>query len=64
MAMMEAAVIRKLAFFGAALALVLSVTDCAAGSASGPSAPGPLASHGVDYIPTFDAPYSGGGGRG
>jgi hypothetical protein len=58
MAMIEAAVARKLALFAAALALVLSVTGCAPGSAS---APGSITSHGVDYIPTFDAPYSGGG---
>jgi hypothetical protein len=59
MAMIEAAVARKLALFAAALALVLSVTACTAGTA-GP-APGSLASHGTDYIPTFDTPYSGGG---
>ena len=49
-AMIEAAVARKLALFAAALALALSVTGCAAGSA-----PGPITSHGVDYC-TFDPP--------
>jgi hypothetical protein len=57
MAMIEAAVARKLALSAAALALVLSVTGCAAGG----SATGPITSHGVDYIPAFDAPYSGSG---
>ena len=56
MAMIEAAVARKLALYAAALALALSATGCAAGSA-----PGPITSHGVDYIPAFDAPYSGNG---
>jgi hypothetical protein len=56
MAMIEAAVARKLALFAAVLALVLSVTGCATGSATGP-----ITSHGVDYIPAFDAPYSGTG---
>jgi hypothetical protein len=55
-AMIEAAVARKLALYAAALALTLSVTGCAAGSA-----PGQITSHGVDYIPAFDAPYSGNG---
>ena len=54
--MIEAAAARKLALFAAALALALSVTGCAAGSA-----PGPITSHGVDYIPAFDSPYSGNG---
>jgi hypothetical protein len=62
MATMEAAIARKPAFFIAVLALVLSVTGCAAGSAPGPSAPLPTASHGVDYIPAFDVPHSGGRG--
>jgi hypothetical protein len=36
-----------------ALALSLAVVGCAAS--------GPLGSHGVDYIPAFDAPYQGSG---
>ena len=56
-AMIEAAAARKLALFAAALALVLSVTGCAPGSAS---APGSITSHGVDYIPAFDVAHSGG----
>ena len=59
MAMIEAAGDRKLVLLAAALALALSVTGCATGTAG--SAPGPLASHGVDYIPAFDTPYSGSG---
>ena len=55
-AMIGATVARKLALCAAALALVLSVTGCAAGSA-----PGSITSHGVDYIPAFDAPYVGSG---
>ena len=53
----EHAVACRLAFCTAALVLVLFVTGCAAGSAQ----QGFLASHGVDYIPAFDAPYSGNG---
>jgi hypothetical protein len=56
MAMIEAAVARRPALYAAALAVALSVTGCTAGSA-----PGPITSHGVDYIPAFDAPYSGSG---
>ena len=55
--MIEAAVARKLAFSTVALVLVLFATGCAAGSAQ----QGSLASHGVDYIPAFEAPYSGSG---
>jgi hypothetical protein len=58
-AMIEAAVARKQALIAAALALVLSATGCTAGTAG--SAPGSLASHGVDYIPAFYTPYSGKG---
>jgi hypothetical protein len=56
MAMIEAAVARKLALIAAALALALPVTGCATGSAQGS-----ITSHGVDYIPAFDAPYTGNG---
>ena len=56
MAVIESAIVRKLVLYAAALALALSATGCAAGSA-----PGPITSHGVDYIPAFDAPYSGSG---
>jgi hypothetical protein len=56
----EAAVARRLAFTGA-LGLMLFLAGCTAGA---PQQPGSLASHGVDYIPVFDTPYSGGGGRG
>jgi len=50
MTMIDAAVARKAALC-AALAVMLSVAGCATGSALGP-----LASHGVDYIPAFDRP--------
>jgi hypothetical protein len=59
MAMFESVETRKFVLLAAALALVLSVAGCAPGAAG--SAPGPLASHGVDDIPAFDTPYSGGG---
>jgi hypothetical protein len=55
MTTMKAAVAHRLAFVTAALVLALFLTACAQG---------PLGSHGVDYIPAFDSPYSGGGGRG
>ena len=44
-----------------ALALLLVVAGCTPGGPTGYT--GPLASHGVDYIPQFDTPFSGGGGR-
>jgi len=53
MTMIEAAVARKAALCAAALAVMLSVAGCAASSAAGP-----LASHGVDYIPAFDTSSS------
>jgi hypothetical protein len=56
MAMIEAAVARKLALIAAATALELHVTDCATGSAQGS-----ITTHVVDYIPAFDAPYTGNG---
>lgn len=59
MTTMGTAVAARLAFLAAVLVSVLVVTACTAGSG-----PGPLASHGVDYIPAFDNPYGGGGGRG
>jgi hypothetical protein len=43
----------------AALALLLALAGCTPGPAG---YAGPLASHGVDYIPQFDTPFSGGGG--
>ena len=55
MTTLQAAVARRPARVTATLVLVLLLTACAQG---------PLASHGVDYIPAFDTPYSGGGGRG
>jgi hypothetical protein len=58
MAMKEHAVALKLAFCTAVGVLALLVTGCAAGSAQQVS----LASHGMDYIPAFDTPYSGGNG--
>ena len=50
-AMKAAAGPRRLAFLAAALAVLLAA--CTTG-------PGSLASHGEDYIPAFDTPYSGG----
>jgi hypothetical protein len=52
MAMFEAARARRLMLLVVAFALALSIAACAAG---------PLGSHGVDYIPAFDAPYQGKG---
>lgn len=46
MAMLELVRARKLALLVAALALALSMMGCATG---------PIGSHGVDYIPAFDA---------
>jgi hypothetical protein len=43
----------RLAPLVVALALSLAVTGCASG---------PLGSHGVDYVPAFDAPFGGHGG--
>jgi hypothetical protein len=57
----KAAVARRLAFITGALGLMLLLAGCAAGASQ---QPGSFASHGVDYIPVFDTPYSGGGGRG
>jgi hypothetical protein len=59
MAMIEADCLRKLVLLAAALALALSTTGCAAPGATGVA--GPVSSHGVDYIPAFDAPYAGDG---
>jgi hypothetical protein len=56
MATMKYAAALRLAFPTTVLALLLFATACTAGST-----PGPLASHGVDYIPAFDTAYSGGG---
>jgi hypothetical protein len=50
-AMKEAAGVCRLAFLAAALAMLLAA--CSTG-------PGSFASHGEDYIPAFDTPYSGG----
>ena len=44
--------IRRLVPLVIALALSLAVMGCATG---------PVGSHGVDYIPAFDAPFQGGG---
>jgi hypothetical protein len=54
-------VARRLAFVTGALGLMLLLASCTAGASQ---QSGSLASHGVDYIPVFDTPYSGGGGRG
>jgi hypothetical protein len=54
---MEAVSTGKLVFLAVALALALFMTGCAA-TATGP---GPLASHGVDYVPSFN-PNEGVGG--
>jgi hypothetical protein len=54
---MEAVGIGKLVLLAVALALALSMTGCAA-TATGQS---PLASHGVDYVPSFN-PNEGVGG--
>ena len=45
--MMVAVAVRKLGLLGVGFALLLSAAGCATG---------PLGSHGVDYIPAFDAP--------
>jgi hypothetical protein len=55
MAMIEAIEIRRSVLLAVALALALSMMGCAA------TGPGSLSSHGVDYIPAFDAPYQGDG---
>jgi hypothetical protein len=55
MAMIEVVGIRNLVILASALALALSLVGCAA------TGPGSLSSHGVDYIPAFDAPYAGKG---
>jgi hypothetical protein len=52
MASMQIAAIGRLVPFVIALALSLAATGCASA---------PLGSHGVDYIPAFDAPYEGAG---
>jgi hypothetical protein len=52
---MEAAGIGKLVLLAVALALAFSMTGCAA------TGPGPLGSHGVDYVPSFN-PNEGVGG--
>jgi hypothetical protein len=57
MSMIEAAVARRLAFVTAVLGMTLLLADCTAGA----SQSGSYASHGTDYIPAFDMPYSGGG---
>jgi hypothetical protein len=54
----EAAVAHRLPFIIGALGLMLFLAGCTAGASQ---QPGSLASHGVDYIPAFDAPHSGGG---
>jgi hypothetical protein len=54
----EAAVARRLAFMIGALGLMVFLAGCTAGASQ---QPGSLASHGVDYIPVFDSPYSGHG---
>jgi hypothetical protein len=51
MASTQGMMIGRLAPLVIALALLLAMTGCASG---------PLGSHGVDYIPAFDTPYSGG----
>lgn len=56
MAMIEAVGLRKLVLLGAALALAVSMMGCGA-----VPSPGAVSSHGVDYIPAFDAPYAGDG---
>jgi hypothetical protein len=48
----EIAVARKPALVTAIIVLAFLVAGCATG---------PLGSHGVDYSPAFDTPYSGGG---
>jgi hypothetical protein len=57
MTTMEPVGIDKLVLLVVALALAVSMTGCAA-TATGPS---PLASHGVDYVPSFN-PNEGVGG--
>jgi hypothetical protein len=52
MASMQVTMIRWLVPLVIALALSLAVLGCASG---------PLGSHGVDYVPAFDAPYQGKG---
>jgi hypothetical protein len=52
MVSMHVAMISRLAPLVIALALSLVVVGCATG---------PLGSHGVDYIPAFDAPFEGNG---
>jgi hypothetical protein len=52
MATTEAVGARKVVLLAVALGLALFTTSCATG---------PLGSHGVDYIPAFDAPYEGNG---
>jgi hypothetical protein len=49
---MASTVIGRLVTLVVALTLSLAVVGCATG---------PLGSHGVDYIPAFDAPYEGNG---
>jgi hypothetical protein len=51
----EAVGVGKLVLLAVAVALGLSMTGCAA------TGPGPLASHGVDYVPSFN-PNEGVGG--
>jgi hypothetical protein len=53
MAMMVAVAVRRVALLGVGFALLLSAVGCATG---------PLGSHGVDYIPAFDAPNQYGNG--
>jgi hypothetical protein len=57
MSMIEVAVARRLAFVTSVLGLMLLLAGCTAGA----SQSGSFASHGTDYIPAFDTPYSGGG---
>jgi hypothetical protein len=53
MASMQVTMFSRLVPLVVALALSLAVTGCASG---------PLGSHGVDYVPAFDAPFGGHGG--
>jgi hypothetical protein len=52
MTSMQIAAISRLARLVIALTFSLAAAGCASG---------PLGSHGVDYIPAFDAPMQGGG---
>ena len=49
----QLAAIRRMVVLVIPVLLALAVVGCASG---------PLGSHGVDYIPAFDAPFAGKGG--